>query len=93
MLLIIIGPGAVRVPPNILGLHMRFAKAQYGGHMGARFPKHLQTNILTCRKFAMLNLPRMKFYNPQLDIKVIRRPWQGKSKNVEAPCEANIIRG
>jgi hypothetical protein len=35
----------------------------------------------------------MKFYNPQLDIKVIRRPWQGKSKNVEAPCEANIIRG
>jgi hypothetical protein len=35
----------------------------------------------------------MKFYNPQLDIKVIRRPWQGKTKNVEGLCEANIIRG
>jgi hypothetical protein len=31
-----IGPGAVRVPRDIVGLHLDFAKAFPGGHMGAR---------------------------------------------------------
>jgi hypothetical protein len=30
------GPGAVKVPTDTVGLHLDFAKAQYGGHMGAR---------------------------------------------------------
>jgi hypothetical protein len=30
------GYGAVRVPKDTVGLHLDFAKAQYGGHMGAR---------------------------------------------------------
>ena len=30
------GRGAVHVPREIVGLHLDFAKAQYGGHMGAR---------------------------------------------------------
>ena len=33
-----IGPGAVLVPKDTVGLHLDFAKAQYGGHMGARHP-------------------------------------------------------
>jgi hypothetical protein len=32
------GPGAVKVPTDTIGLHLDFAKAQYGGHMGARYP-------------------------------------------------------
>lgn len=32
-----IGRGAVRVPKDTVGLHLDFAKAQYGGHMGARY--------------------------------------------------------
>ena len=31
------GPGAVKVPTDTIGLHLDFAKAQYGGHMGARY--------------------------------------------------------
>src|SRR5271170_4282417 len=31
-----IGPGAVFVPKDTIGLHLDFAKAQFGGHMGAR---------------------------------------------------------
>ena len=31
------GPGAVRIPKSMVGLHLDFAKAKYAGHMGARF--------------------------------------------------------
>lgn len=30
------GYGAVQVPRDTVGLHLDFAKAQFGGHMGAR---------------------------------------------------------
>lgn len=45
------------------------------------------------RKFALLNLPRMKFYNPRLDIKVFRRPWMGKAVQKTYPCAATILKG
>ena len=49
------------------------------------------TNI-NCRKFALLNLPRMKFYNPHLDIKVFRRPWAGRIVQKTYPCTATILK-
>ena len=36
-MILIAGRGAVRVPKETVGLHLDFAKAQYGGHMGARY--------------------------------------------------------
>ena len=36
-MMLTIGRGAVRVPKETVGLHLDFAKAQYGGHMGARY--------------------------------------------------------
>jgi hypothetical protein len=44
------------------------------------------------RKFALLNLPRMKFYNPRLDIKVFRRPWAGRIVQKTYPCTATILK-
>jgi hypothetical protein len=41
----------------------------------------------------LLNLPRMKFYNPRLDIKVFRRPWMGKAVQKTYPCAAIILKG
>ena len=88
--MLILGRGAVRVPKETVGLHLDFAKAQYGGHMGARSVS-MQQNI-NCRKFALLNLPRMKFYNPHLDIKVFRRPWAGRLVQKTYPCTATILK-
>jgi hypothetical protein len=45
------------------------------------------------RKFALLNLPRMKFHNPRLDIKVFRRPWMGRQVQKTYPCAATILKG
>jgi hypothetical protein len=36
-MILIPGRGAVRVPKETIGLHLDFGKAQYGGHMGARY--------------------------------------------------------
>jgi hypothetical protein len=44
------------------------------------------------RKFAQLNLARVKFHNPQLDIKVLRRPWAGKEEQLKYPCTATIYK-
>lgn len=86
-----VGSGAVKVPRDTVGLHLDFAKAQYYGHMGARFI--IQMLLSNRRKFAQFNLPRMKFYNPQLDIKVFRRPWAGRTVQKTYPCAATIIKG
>jgi hypothetical protein len=34
----------------------------------------------------------MKFYNPQLDIKVFRRPWAGRIVQKTYPCAATILK-
>lgn len=34
---LITGPGAVKIPKSIIGLHLDFAKASFNGHRGARF--------------------------------------------------------
>jgi hypothetical protein len=52
----------------------------------------LCNSVVDGRKFAMLNLPRMKFYNPQLDIKVFRRPWAGRATQKTYPCAATILK-
>jgi hypothetical protein len=52
----------------------------------------LRIRSVNGRKFAMLNLPRMKFYNPQLDIKVFRRPWAGRATQKTYPCAATILK-
>jgi len=90
IIIFIPGRGAVRVPNETIGLHLDFAKAQYGGHMGARHS--LRRTKCNNRKFAMLNLPRMKFYNPRLDIKVFRRPWAGRKVQKTYPCTATILK-
>lgn len=53
----------------------------------------LDKRVLNNRKFAQLNLPRMKFYNPHLDIKVFRRPWAGRKMQRSYPCSAIILKG
>jgi len=83
------GRGAVRIPKEFAALHLDFAKAQYDGHMGARF-LFRRLPLLTARKFAQLNLARVNFYNPHLDIKVLRRPWAGKKEQRSYPCTATI---
>jgi len=88
------GRGAVQVPKDTIGLHLDFAKAQYAGHMGARFILQITHKAsFTFRKFALLNLARIKFHNPHLDIKVFRRPWAGKKVQRTYPCAATILKG
>ncbi|KAK0639336.1 CI-B8 domain-containing protein [Cercophora newfieldiana] len=53
------GPGAAVLPPNVTRIHLEFAKRINGGHMGPR-------------KFWQENLPRLKFWNPQVPMIVNR---------------------
>jgi hypothetical protein len=48
------GPGAVKVPTDTVGLHFDFAKAQYGGHMGARY-SNLSLTFLLSKSLSLIS--------------------------------------
>lgn len=53
------GPGSLSVPAQFTALELSFAQRNTNGHMGPR-------------KFAQINLPRIQFRNPNLEISVKR---------------------
>lgn len=53
------GPGSLSVPAQFNSLELTFSQRNANGHMGPR-------------KFAQINLPRIQFRNPNLEIAVKR---------------------
>lgn len=60
------GPGAAVLPPDVTRIHMDFAAARGGGHVGAR-------------KFWREQLPRLKYHNPSVPMIVNRHDQNAKS--------------
>lgn len=71
------GPGAVRVPPSVVGVHLSFKFQYENGHMGPR-------------KFWRENLPQVQFHNPGLSISVERKYANSVDDTATIPAHLSI---
>ncbi len=71
------GPGAIKVPSNVVEIDLLFKIMNKDGHMGAR-------------KFWQQNLPQIQFHNPNLPIKVQRVRVEKPEDHARIPATLTI---